>query len=275
MPYAEKWKQIKAKYESTVKDKKPSEKWFGQFRKSTGIESACKELDAAIAKQSRADSEKALATLKKAGEAYLVTLDKIMETELPALKQIRTKGMRVGLDDMLLEAHNEIKGMDKGQWDVVLGPDIMSRVNALKFPKDAFVKSFATGAEFTTSYTTNAKSPALAQIQKDFAGKYQVCLTAHSMFNVNKGKMMDKSQILKVGKTTLEEMMYHSGRDGMLGLIRTWEAQQTKETNGQKPVLDKFLKSTSYQVLKSIGDALNQDAEKLNASIAKLQTIKL
>jgi hypothetical protein len=46
----------------------------------------------------------------------------------------------------------------------------------------------------------------------------------------NKGKAMQKSEILKVAKATLESMFIQSGREGMLGIARTWEAQQAKET---------------------------------------------
>jgi len=275
MAFVDQWKQMKAKYESSVKDKKPSEKWLGVFRKSTGIESACKDLDVAIAKGSRENCEKALTNLKKAGETYLTTLDKTADTETGPLKQVKTKTLRANLDDMLTEAHNAIKGLDSGVFDQVVGPDIMSRVMGLKFPKDAYIKSFASNDAFKNSYTTNAPSGELASIQADFAKKYRVCLAAHSMFMANKGKAMQKSEILKVAKATLVSMFDQSGREGMLGIARTWEAQQAKETNNQKEVLAKFLKSTPYQVLEKVGGALNDDAEKLNASIAKLQTIRV
>lgn len=273
--FAEQWKQMKTKYEASVKEKKPSEKWFGQFRKSSGIESACKDLDTAIAKGKRADGEKALAALKKAGENYLTLLDKIMETESVVLKQIKTKNLRITLNEMLTEAHNEIKGLDNGVFDQVLGPDIMSRALSLKFHKDAFVKSFATGADFTKSYATGQVSPALVNIQKEFAGKYKICLDAYKIFIGNKGKTMQKLQALKVAKVTLDEIFVHSGREGMLGILRMWESQQVKETNNQKPVIDRFLKSTPYQVLKAVGTVLNHDAEKLNGAIAKAQSIKV
>jgi hypothetical protein len=275
MAFAESWKQIKNKYEASVKEKKPSEKWFGQFRKSSGIESACKELDTAIAKGKRADGEKALASLKKAGEAYLTTLDKIMETESVVLKQIKTKNLRISLDEMLTEAHNAIKGLDNGVFDLVLGPDIMSRALSLKFHKDAFVKSFATGADFTKSYATSTVSPNLVSIQKEFAAKYKICLDAYRIFISNKGKTVQKLQALKVAKVTLDEIFVHAGREGMLGILRMWESQQVKETNNQKEVIARFLKSTQYQVLKAVGDVLNHDAEKLNGAISKAQSIKV
>ena len=275
MSFAEEWKDLKGRYERAVKEKKPSEKWLGQFRKSTGIESACRDLDAAMAKKDRAAADKAATALKSAGDNYCSVLDKIMDTELGPLKQMKTKNLRLGLEEMLKDAHNAAKGFEAGVFDQVLGPDIMTRVIGLQFPNDAFVKSFATNGDFKKSYTTNAVSPEVAKLQGEFQTKYQVGATALRTFLGNKGRTMPKSQILNVAKVTLEEMFTQCGRDGMLGVLRTWEHQQVKETNGQKAVMDKFLKSTSYQVLTAVGKVLNDDSVKLNAAKEKLKSLKL
>jgi hypothetical protein len=47
MPLSPLWKAAKTTFENTTKQKKPSEKWIGNIRKSTGIESALKDIDSA------------------------------------------------------------------------------------------------------------------------------------------------------------------------------------------------------------------------------------
>ncbi|MBS1983643.1 MAG: hypothetical protein JST16_05670 [Bdellovibrionales bacterium] len=275
MSYAEEWKKCKEKYEREAKEKKPSEKWFGNIRKSTGLESACKDLDSAIAKANRPASEKALTSLKKAGEAYLQLLDKTIAAEPNMAKQFKTQSLRNGLDAIVRDAHNEIKGLDQGQFDAVMGPDIMSRFNGLKFHGDAFVKSFATNAQFQQSYTTKAVSPLLVKNQTDFATAFQICLVNHQKFASHKGKTMKKSTALLVGRTCLKNIMDNIGHDGMMGALRTWEYNQAADTKGNNDELGRFKKSTSYQILQKIGATLGEDEQKLNAAIAKVEKIVL
>lgn len=276
MPFAQQWKDAKTKYENAVKQKKPSEKWLGHFRKSTGIESACKDLDTAIAKGDRASGEKALSALKRAGESYIGVLNKALETESAALKQIKATTLKAQLDEILIDAHNAIKGLDSGVFDQIVGPDVMTRVMGLEFPKNAFIKSFASDALFAKSGATGKPSPTVAKAQQDFVRARQVCVNAHAIFMSNKGKTLQKSAALDVVKRTLDTMFNSVGTNGMLGQCAYWEKAQVQEfgpTN--RAGMDKFKKSTPMQVLAKVAAALNDDAVKLNAAKEKVKSLKV
>jgi hypothetical protein len=275
MSFTERWKQAKSKYETTVKEKKPSEKLLGVFRKATGIEPACKELDAALAKHKRSDGERALSSLKRAGQEYLELLSRTLETESAVLKQIRTTTLKATLDELLVDAHNAIKGLDNGVFETVLGPDIVNAVGSLKFPRDAFVKSFAGNDEFKRSGATNQPAPNVAKAQADFARALQAAAAAHTIFATSRGKTLQKSQILDIASRTLDTMFDSVSIEGMLGQCAYWQRAQTEGFGPNRDGMAKFARGTSMQVLEKVAQTLNDDSVLLNGAKAKLKTLQV
>jgi len=74
MPYLPLWKAAKKKFESDTNRKKPSEKFLGIFRKSSGLEDAFKALDTALGKKEVEDAKKAWDKLNATKESYLKQL---------------------------------------------------------------------------------------------------------------------------------------------------------------------------------------------------------
>jgi hypothetical protein len=275
MSFTERWKQAKSKYETSVKEKKPSEKLLGVFRKSTGIEPACKDLDAAIAKGKRSDGERALNALKRAGQEYLELLNRTLETESAVLKQLRTSTLKAMLDELLIDAHNAIKGLDNGVFETVLGPDIVNAVGNLKFPRDAFVKSFAANEEFKRSGATNQSAPSVAKAQADFARALQVASTAYTIFATSRGKTLQKSQILDIASRALDAMFDSVSVNGMLGQCAYWQRAQAEGFGPNRDGMAKFARSTPMQVLEKVAQTLNDDSVLLNGAKAKLKTLQV
>lgn len=82
------WKEAKKNFEAMTGKKKPSTTFLGSFRKSSGIESAVKALDAATRKSSVEDLEKAIKDYKKAASDYGKTVANaakvsVKETDMP------------------------------------------------------------------------------------------------------------------------------------------------------------------------------------------------
>src|SRR5688572_9919554 len=74
MSYEADWKAAKKQFENATGKKKPSEKFLGVFRESSGIEGACKKLDQSLADPSEENVTKATAAFDKAMMAYMTTL---------------------------------------------------------------------------------------------------------------------------------------------------------------------------------------------------------
>lgn len=281
MSFEKKWKSAKTKYEKDVSAKKPGKKILGLLQKRSGVGAACKKLDAAVEKQSRSECEKALKALEKVGNTYLATLEDSLKKEPNLKKQIKGKTLQDTLDEILIEAHNEVKGMDSGVFDQTLGPDIMTRMMGLKYSSDAFVKSFATNKQFVDSFAGTGPATELKTIQNQFGKHMKVANQAQTVFLANRGKNMKKTQILKIARATSATLFDQVGREGMLGQIAYWQRQQLDFINAmpdparKKEASDKFQKSTFVQVLQKVGKCLNDDAVKLNKVSALLKSLKI
>jgi hypothetical protein len=76
MGYLSDWQTAKKAFETATGKKKPSEKFVGVFRKSTGLESVTKGLDEAAKTPSLAGMTKAMEAYEKGRIEYLKLLDK-------------------------------------------------------------------------------------------------------------------------------------------------------------------------------------------------------
>ncbi|MBL8797580.1 MAG: hypothetical protein JNM56_27015 [Planctomycetia bacterium] len=81
------WKNAKTRFEDQTKEKKPSEKFWKIFRKSSGLESACKALDAALQKGDLAGMKKALDGYRETSKAYASLLDRSGDDKSSTYKQ--------------------------------------------------------------------------------------------------------------------------------------------------------------------------------------------
>ncbi|MBL8799014.1 MAG: hypothetical protein JNM56_34330, partial [Planctomycetia bacterium] len=70
MGFAQDWTNAKKNFENKTKQKKPSEKVLGVFRKSSGLEKATQALDNALNKCDLADMDRAAKGYATASSAY-------------------------------------------------------------------------------------------------------------------------------------------------------------------------------------------------------------
>jgi hypothetical protein len=81
MPFQEQWKAAKTKFAAATGKKKPSEKFMGFYRKSSGVEGALKKIDAAIAKKLPNELATALEEYRKTHATYYATMHKAAKAE--------------------------------------------------------------------------------------------------------------------------------------------------------------------------------------------------
>lgn len=104
--FLQEWQAAKTKFERVTQTKKPGDKFLGIYRKSSGMETACKALDEAFKKGLRAGMTKARTDFDAAARNYSATLVKAeadakevnLKTELTALNAaLHTVGERFTL----------------------------------------------------------------------------------------------------------------------------------------------------------------------------------
>lgn len=74
MGYFQDWTAAKKKFEQKTGESKPSDKFMGFFRKSSGLEKACKGLDDSLAKKSLKGMQDAEAAYREASKSYSTLL---------------------------------------------------------------------------------------------------------------------------------------------------------------------------------------------------------
>lgn len=111
------WKQAKKKFEEKTKRSKPSVKFLGIFRRSSGLEDACKGLDDALAKRDPEALDKAGAAFERARDSYLETLTEASKKEEEDQDYIKYLGdLRKGLADVESEFIKERDELLKDLW---------------------------------------------------------------------------------------------------------------------------------------------------------------
>jgi len=81
MEYLKEWKLIKKNFEGETGKKKPSAKFIGVIKKSTGMETACGNIDKALGGKKAADVVKAVSAFEVAAKAYEKTLAEAIKSE--------------------------------------------------------------------------------------------------------------------------------------------------------------------------------------------------
>lgn len=81
------WKDAKKHFEDKTKEKKPTEKFWGIFRKSSGLEKACKSLDEALKKGDLAGMKKALDAYRLTSKSYADLLGNSAEGKSPTYQE--------------------------------------------------------------------------------------------------------------------------------------------------------------------------------------------
>jgi hypothetical protein len=101
MPYLADWKHAKENFERVTGKSKPSEKFLGAFRKSSGIEDACKLLDTAETSGDLKKIAAAQVSFSKALNSYKGTLQKALGGEESTTYKGEVKKLQDLLDGMV------------------------------------------------------------------------------------------------------------------------------------------------------------------------------
>jgi hypothetical protein len=274
MSYISEWTQIKKNFEGNTGKKKPSEKFLGVFRKSSGMESACKSLDSAIAAADAAGGEKAVKELESAQDSYIKTLAKsAKDGDLDYNTEIK---VMVGELNLLLKnAQNAQKALvelfEKAEaakssqfaWKTIIADLVKTPI---KTNKD--VLAFVSKPEFVVNQATGQKDTTLAghqQTAKQQLSTYVTSLVTISKFNI---KQSDQKKAQKEFMN-----LFHDAGDalsvneGIMSTLGSWRQVQN-DAVGQDPAKKKAYESSP---IRATVDKVNEAFSAENMRMQELE----
>ncbi|GAA0577229.1 hypothetical protein [Caenispirillum bisanense] len=170
MSYLKQWQAAKKQFETATGKKKPSESVLGVFRKSSGLESACKTLDAALAKPTLDSTEKAMVVFMKAREDYVKQLEKADKADKTDDYRKEIGKLSEALDSILMDySVKKQEALNNAPRPLT---DILGRhakdLCSTDFLKKPGVKWFATAKEVQLSGVDGKPLPEAIACQKRF-----------------------------------------------------------------------------------------------------------
>jgi uncharacterized phage infection (PIP) family protein YhgE len=150
MTYSDDWKLCKKTFEAKA-GKKPSETFFGVFRRSTGMQDAAKALDAAQKNLDAKEIDKAVATYTKTSGSYRKLLEAASKEDKGVDYKAALTELDRGMDRILAAFQEAVKALAQGKAEELL--------------KEAEKNSTAIQKEFDAGY----------QAFKDAYSAYEEC----------------------------------------------------------------------------------------------------
>jgi hypothetical protein len=241
MPLLDQWKAAKTKFEAATGRKKPSEKFMGLFRKSSGVESAVKKLDAAIAKKLPKELATALDEYRKTHATYYATMVKGAKAEAGDENyQAELTKLNLTLNQIYREGEEAGQALEKDPKVLVtvqdaIGPDAVAALGRSQLLTYAALQGWLNAADAGTIVKEGEVGPEKmrepqsaayhAGAKKAFAkakGLYEV-------FNALLPRVMERGKALAAAETFITKLPDHvlgPSEDALQGAIGYWRNAQ-------------------------------------------------
>lgn len=229
MGYLEDWTSAKKQFETATGKKKPSQGFLGAFKKSSGLETATKGLDKALANFDAKTAAKAEADYTKAWQGYLSILEKADKDDKDADYKAEIGKLKQALEKIALDFTKAKGAKAEGPRPLadMLG-DYYTKLIGGTFAGGKGVKWFATAKEVITSGATGEILPEAKKTQ-DHAAE---CLTRYTKavaaIKADKGKSFEPKKGYKHAAGLCSDIGVTIGpMEGFQNALASWrEAQQ-------------------------------------------------
>lgn len=280
MTYLKDWKDAKAAFETATGKKKPSESFLGIFRKSSGLETACKGLDDALKKPTVDGLTKAMMAFDKSRTEYVKLLTKADTADKGADygKEIqKLEGALMGIQEGFAREMQEALQRAPRPLEDILGRHFQELTTNVLGAK-ASCKWFATSKEVAVSGADGSPLPDAAKAQAGFTAQVQAYVKA-----VNDLKKAGKAQY-----PTRDGVAFAAkAADAILGHIypmsegaqyhfRMWTAAQEEafDDAGKKAEFKAFMESGPLaSKLKALGEDLTEESVRLTNVLAAVEKL--
>jgi len=235
MALIDRWKTAKRTFETATGRKKPSAKFLGYFNKSSGIESALKTLDSALAKGVIRDVVTAKDAYHRTFSTYYTTLLKTAMAEANDNNyKVEVLKLNVALNGILRDADRALIGLDKMTVRDAIGPDAIAALGRSRLLSDANLRGWlndpAVGmVEVEVEIgLQRIKDPASAAVHAQARKHLGDIERTFAVFTALLPKVMDRGKALDAAEKFIELVnKLVSGMDGSLSTtIGLWAGAQ-------------------------------------------------
>jgi hypothetical protein len=269
MTYLQEWQTIKRNFETAAGRKKPSEKFMGVWKRSSGIEPITRDVDTALAARDLPKLRQAVTSFTTTKDSYQRTLAaatvgadnnvaaelKVMIGELELLER-KLAGEVSKLDDALKALQARTVGWKAIQEEILRSP-LAANADVGKFVKEK---------RYTVLAVTGKEDPRLAGYQATMRQKladYGRALATIKNFKVEGG------DFARTSKEFVEQL--HAAQDtltlnagGMMDAFGEWSGLQRKQLQTASPqAKNTFENSEAWQTFNRANEALSAENERL------------
>lgn len=278
MAFLDQWKAAKKVFEAATGQSKPSEKGsvLGvSYRKSSGIESALKALDAALAKKLVKDTTKALNDYHQTIKTYGATLEKAGKAakDNPAYLQAVLK-LTAALNGIAREAADELEALDKDPKAPVtvaeaIGPAAVRALGKSKLTTHGGLLKWLSEPTAGVVLINGKliKDPGGKACQVKAKKAYNTLKKLYDGFNAALPKTMERGKALTLAQTFHEsfENSYHAmaGDDTLQYQLGAWADGQREiflQAEARGELKDRVAAQSGWQKRGPAWKALNQMA---------------
>jgi hypothetical protein len=278
MSFESDWKNAKKTFEAATGKKKPSEGFLGAIRKSTGVASACKELDKSLEKPTAASLLKAQKDYDSAADNYI----KVLQNAAKADKATDTYKAEIKKLEDALEKIREEFAKDKQTalqtmplpFEEIIPDDILKGLIGSHFTSKPGVKKFATDSEIAlygpdgkTKFKEAADAQKLAQqALKDYD-------KAKKDLEGLKKKVMERKEAFKKAYDIFGDASNAVGTNGFQKALAEWKHFQGlgfQQAKKKDEFSDWFLKGPVSKILAQAGKEADEEVFRLNSFEEKL-----
>lgn len=287
------WTRAKVRFELATKDKKPSKKFLGAIRLSSGVEKACKGLEAAIGAPSPNSIAKAEKTYVKAAEDYVRTLRKaakdegatenykdslnFLEKTLEGIRQKFLTAKRTEVDDVMDKSKGPVREDVEMTFDYTIPAKVIDGLLKSNFTKLPIVVAFATKSAFAVSGADGrTKLQSLAAAQKEAQAALKKYLTAAKAMKSQLKVRMEPKAAWDKAEDFYADAIMAVREQGLQEAMGHWAAAQ-REAFGpgrEADCAEWFKNGALAPQIKQLGDACKEELERLYALEAECEQNK-
>lgn len=241
MPLLDQWKVAKTKFETATGKKKPSEKFMGVFRKSSGLENALKKIDAAIAKKLPKELAQAKEEYRKTHEAYYATMVKGAKAEASDENyQAELTKLNVALNGLYRQATEAEEALERDPKVLVtvedaIGPEAVAALGRSQLLEFRALLGWLTAADAGIIVKEGevgqekVREPQSAAYHTGGKKAFAKAKGLYDVFNALLPRVMERGKALAAAKLFIDKLPDHVlgvSEDSLQGAVGYWRNAQ-------------------------------------------------
>jgi len=275
MGYEADWVKIKKEFEAVTGKKKPSAKFLGVFSRS-GLESACKKLDEALAGTDFAAADKAVKSFETTRTSYAATLNKAAQDgDSDYTKEV--KKMIDGLTKLSKQAGQRLNAIEEQVERVKITQTawktIITDLVATPLKSNKEVVAFCTKPEYAVNQATGKPDGKLAKYQATAKTQLATYLQTLALLSKFDTKQADQAK----AKKAFIKLYWQAGdclsvTEGFMGTLGDWRLYQNTVIAKDDVAKTKYAASPMRVLVDRVNEVMSAENERMGKLERQFET---